>query len=288
MKTFSRHGFLSILAMVLVACASHTDKASNQINVGVQLHSVKNDVSRDFEGTLQKLAAAGVDGVEFAGRYGPYVNDPHGLRRFLEKTGLEVSGVHAPTTALRGEKGRMNFAFYRDLGAKTVIIPHDKRINDPLKIEELYAELRQLNTLANGYGLLLGYHNHSKEFETYQGKTYWEHLAENTPDNFVLQLDIGWATYAGHDPIALIKEHPNRTITTHYKIRTYKGKPSTVEKDAKVIIGSGDIDWQALYKTNQNYGGTDWVIVEQEEYPEGITPFESLTRSYHALKSKVH
>ncbi len=38
--------------------------------VGLQLYSVREDLEKDFEGTLKKVKAMGYEGVEFAGLYG--------------------------------------------------------------------------------------------------------------------------------------------------------------------------------------------------------------------------
>ena len=283
--------FLACCSVLLLSCANKTPQTSPQqaqaVQIGVQLHSIKNDVLNDFEGTLRKLSALGVDGVEFAGHYGPYANDPQGLKKLLEELNLQVSGVHAPIELLQNEKALSSLAFFRTIGARTVIIPHDKRINDKAKIDELIAELNLLNSLVNRYGMKLGYHNHAKEFEALNAQTFWDHLAQNTPENFVLQLDIGGAMFAGQDPTTFIKKYPNRTFTTHFKKRTYQGFPGPVSANTNVIIGEDSLDWRALTNTTLTYGATRWIIVEQEEYPTPLTPFEALARSVKGLKKAI-
>lgn len=51
---------------------SHKTKASTQKldKIGVQLYTVRNEMEKDFEGTLRKIAALGFDEVEFAGLFG--------------------------------------------------------------------------------------------------------------------------------------------------------------------------------------------------------------------------
>ena len=41
-----------------------------QFKIGVQLYSVRDDMEKDFEGTLKKVAEMGYEYVEFAGYYG--------------------------------------------------------------------------------------------------------------------------------------------------------------------------------------------------------------------------
>ena len=38
--------------------------------IALQLYSVRDDLEKDFEGTLKKVKELGYDGVEFAGLYG--------------------------------------------------------------------------------------------------------------------------------------------------------------------------------------------------------------------------
>ena len=69
--------------------------------ISVQLWSVKDALKEDFKGTLQNLADLGFDGVEFAGDFGPYANDPAGLKAYLSSIGLVASGAHVPIAQLK-------------------------------------------------------------------------------------------------------------------------------------------------------------------------------------------
>ncbi|HOY23069.1 MAG TPA: sugar phosphate isomerase/epimerase, partial [Cellvibrio sp.] len=77
------------LAIALVSgaaiLAGYTQAAApTQPKLSVQLWSVKDAVSADFEGTLKQLKAYGFQGVEFAGNFGKYGDDPQGLKDFLK------------------------------------------------------------------------------------------------------------------------------------------------------------------------------------------------------------
>ncbi|TAP39341.1 sugar phosphate isomerase/epimerase [Alteromonas sp. KUL49] len=289
MNVLKRIWFFLVSTLVVLPCfsvmAAPNESASPKISV--QLHSVRDQLSEDFEGTLRAIAEMGFDGVEFAGRYGKFQDDPEGLKAFLDELGLEVSGMHAGLPQLMGEKGERNIAFFKALGAKSVIIPHDKRVNNPEEIDALIADLLTISTSLERVGMQLGYHNHAKEFEPFNDETFWDYLAKNTPSNFILQLDIGWAIYAGFDPIALFKKYPGRTLTSHFKRRSYQGKPSTVPADTKIIIGTDESDWGAFVDAAHRYAGAQWIVVEQEEYPEGMTPLESVEASFNGLKAAI-
>ncbi|MFC3122268.1 sugar phosphate isomerase/epimerase family protein [Agaribacter flavus] len=270
----------------LAHAKSNKEHEVSSPKISVQLWSIKNDVKNDFKGTLSKLADMGFDGVEFAGDYGPYVNDAKGLKQFLNSLGLEASGAHVQTHLLKNDNSDKLLQFLSDLGAPYAIIPMDKRAGDPKKIDELAKDLHQFSEKLAKYKLKVGYHNHAFEFEDFEtadGKlmTYWEYLTAKTPEDVVMQMDIGWSNLAGKDASTIIKAYPNRTLTTHIKIRT---EGST---GVNTIIGSDNFDWSKLIADMRKHGGTQWLVVEQEEYPEGYTPISAVEASKKGLQKSL-
>ena len=93
-----------------------------------------------------------------------------------------------------------------------------------------------------------------------------------------MQIDVGWVNYAGKDPVSFVRRYPGRTISTHYKATL---NPEV--KDKLPIIGQDSLDWGSLYDANRTVGGTLWLVVEQEEYPNGLTAMEALEMSKQGL-----
>jgi sugar phosphate isomerase/epimerase len=262
-------------------------KNSIKPKLSLQLHSVKNDIVNNFRETLKQVAEMGFSGVEFAGKYGPYKEDPKGLRDYLSSLGLVTSGAHISLAQLQGPVGTENLKFFQQLGVNLIIIPHDARIDEPAQIDELMVELNATSKRVNRYGMQLGYHNHAKEFKAFKSGTFWDYLAINTPPDFVLQLDVGWANYANVNPKAFIQRYPERTLTSHFKIRTYQGKPGSVAPESNVIIGQDSYDWSSLVEVLLQYGGLQWIVIEQEEFPEGLSELQSVNASLDGLLLKV-
>jgi len=94
----------------------------------------------------------------------------------------------------------------------------------------------------------------------------------------ILQLDVGWVNFAGLKPEGFVRKYPGRTVTTHYKAKL---APNVTGK--RPIIGEDSIDWLALIDANLDVGGTKWLIVEQEDYPEPLSPLESVRLSKQGL-----
>ena len=274
---------VAIVNFALTGCSQNKeiDKV-DQLPIGIQLWSVQDKLKQDFEGTIKSLAAMGFDAVELAGVFGQYGNNPKGLKAFLAKQGLIVSGAHVGFDQLSEEKIEQTLDFYKQLGANYLIIPWDERAWHPTGVIEMVADLNRLFPIVKKAGFSFGFHNHDKEFNDFEGstsdpKTYWDYIALNTDPNMVLQLDIGWVNYAQKDPVHYVKEYTGRTLTTHYKVRTHK------DSTQSPILGEDGYNWANLFQVMKSFGGTKWIIVEQEEYPDGLNSLESVAKSKAGL-----
>ena len=256
---------------------------ANDIMIGVQLWSVKDTLNKDFKGTIESLAKMGFSAVEFAGVFGEFERDPAGLKSYLSKVGLSVSGAHISFDALSEDKIANTLKFYKALGANYLVIGWDERAWHPIEIHDFVAELNHFYPLVSAAGFEFGFHNHAQEFNDFtpaqHGKrqTYWDFIATQTDPNMILQLDIGWVNYAGKDPHHYVKTYQGRTLTTHYKVRTHKDEHKTP------LLGKDGYDWLALFNLMRQVGGTKWVIVEQEEYPDGLSSLEAVAQSKAGL-----
>lgn len=246
--------------------------------ISVQLWSVKDNVKDDFKPTLAELAKMGFDGIEFAGEFGPFKTQPAKLKHYLNSLDLEVSGAHMGFEQLSDANFDATVAFYKAIGTSMLIVPWDERAWHPEGVKEVVAQLNQLAKKLKPHNMRIGFHNHDQEFNHFQGTTYWDYIAQNTSPDVVLQQDVGWTTYAGKDPIEYVKRYPGRTLTTHYKVRLPKGTEGKLP-----IIGQDTIDWLNLTKTNIAVGGTLWIVVEQEEYPNGLSPMQAVAASKKGL-----
>ncbi|MCS0627909.1 sugar phosphate isomerase/epimerase [Telluria mixta] len=269
-----------LMTLLGAACASHAAGAHAEPKVGVQLWSVKDEIKQDFEGTLIKIAQLGIQGVEFAGVLGPYENNPAGLKAFLAKNRLECAGAHTRFSALEGAQFDKLVAYYEAVGCKNLVISMDKRGATPGEAAEMSKELSAMQAKLAAKGMRIGYHNHEQEMIGDVGSTPWDVIAKNTPKGVIMQQDVGWTTYAGKDPIHYVNAYPGRTYTTHFKAKFVKGATGGTP-----IIGQDKTDWIGLTKAVEQVGGTDWIIIEQEEYPKGMGQLEAVTASYKGLKS---
>lgn len=258
--------------------AASRDPQGRRIPIGVQLYSVRTDCAKDFDATLAKVAEIGFEGVEFAGYY-KYSKDPEGLRKKLDQLGLKAAGTHVGAGSLVGDALKQTVAFHKTIGCRFLICPGDRRFTDPEKSKEFAELMNRAAEALREEGLFCGYHNHVDEFTKKDGdKNYWDLFAERTSKEVLLQLDVGHARFAGLDPAEVARKHPGRTKSTHMKGRLPRGA-----EGKKPFIGQDTIDWKALISACYEVAGTEWFVVEQEDYPDGLSPMECTRISFEGL-----
>ena len=122
----------------------------------------------------------GFKGVEFAGEFGEFAHKPKDLKVLLDKLDLTASGAHVPFENLDAENFEKTVELYQTLGCSKLIIPYDERAFDPKGVKQVVAELNALSEKLAPYGMQIGFHNHSAEFNIFEQSTYWDYMAKST------------------------------------------------------------------------------------------------------------
>jgi len=278
----TRRSFLGMTgaASLALAFSRHAPTgAAGRIPIALQLYSVRADCKRDFDGTLEQVAAMGFEGVEFAGYYG-YVDKAADLKKRLDVLKLKVAGTHIGLDTLQGEALKATIEFHQTIGCPFLIVPGNPAFTDPDKSKTLAETFNQLAATLKPLGMACGYHNHTGEFKKDGDKTYWDLFAERTSRDVILQQDCGWTMAAGFDPAAYVLKYPGRTRTTHIK-------PTVRKEDTakKAIVGQDSVDWPAVLAACASKGGTEWFVVEQETYPDGKSPMDCTRESFAGLRA---
>jgi sugar phosphate isomerase/epimerase len=284
MFNLSRRQFVktSIVAASALSLQPSVWAASKKLPIALQLYSVRDDCAKDFDAALVQVAKMGFDGVEFAG-YHKYGGKAKELRAKLDELNLKVAATHIGTGSFRGAELQKTIEFHQIIGCKFLIVPGDGAFTDPEKSKALAETFNKTAEVLKPLGMACGYHNHTGEFKKDpEGKTYYDLFAERTTKDVVLQQDCGWTAAAHYDPVAMMKKYAGRMKSTHFK-------PTVVEKaeGRKAFIGEDGLDWVAIYAACCDVGGTEWVTLEQEAYPDKKSPMEATEISFKALKKIV-
>lgn len=155
---------------------------------------------------FQTIKSLGFDSVELLPV--DLDNDVEDIKKWLEETGLKVTSIHAEPTEEIVKK-------MAAIGGQAVIWAGTPFCNKEEAIE-VAKLLDEMATMAEPYGIKIGYHNHSQEFYFDEGKTLLEHLLDNSTKCYS-QLDCGWAQNGGMYPPYFIRKYKNRIVSIHVK-----------------------------------------------------------------------
>ncbi|HSG68178.1 MAG TPA: sugar phosphate isomerase/epimerase [Bacteroidales bacterium] len=245
--------------------------------IGLQLYSLRDEISKDLEGSLQKIAAIGYETVEAAG-YSKgkfYGMEPGAFKNLVHKCGLKVTSSHL---TFNHEEIPEVLKAHKDAGINYLVWPwigqDDRQSIDNYK--RLAEKFNSIGMICLDNGLRFGYHNHDFEFHAIDGIIPYDILLESTDPKFVfMQLDLYWITYAGLDPVSYFKKYPGRFLQWHVKdMRAGEEKKMTE-------VGTGIIDYKNLF-ANSAAAGLKAFFVEQDEI-EG-DGFESVKISHDNLR----
>jgi len=277
-RAFVSRSLLAGAAALSLPSRTRAQGSGKKLPVALQLYSVRRDCAEDFDAALAQVAKMGFDGVEFAG-YHNYNGKSQELRKRLDDLGLGVAATHIGTGTLRGDALKGTIDFHQVIGCKFLIVPGDGDFTHPEKSKTLAETFNEAAATLKPLGMACGYHNHTKEFTVYEGKTYWDWFAQRTTPDVILQQDCGWTAAAGLDPVEIMKRYPGRMRSTHFKPTVVNNEP-----DKKAFLGQDSVDWAAVIEGCRKFGGTEWITLEQEAYPDGKTPMEASAISFAALK----
>ena len=283
MAKLQRRDFLQRSAALLPLAAFSAKAAGSQHlkNIGVQLYTVRNIILNDPGLTLSAIQDDGYNEVE------AIYTTLHAIWQPLQQTKMKPVSVHVDYD-LFGDLPQMDKALdqVKKWGFQYVVFPYlpPKARGGAEAIKKLADTLNKAGEHASKLGLRLCYHNHAFEFQPMNGTTPLEILLSSTEKNLVsLELDVFWASVAGHDPAKLIQQHSDRIALVHLKDKA-RGVPvqynENVPKDAFKEVGKGTIDFPAVLRA-ATIAGVQHFFVEQDQTPGN--PLDSLKISYQYL-----
>ena len=221
--------------------------------IGVQLYSVRNELGKDFRGTLEKIAAMGYDGVELAGL-------PAGVTsadavKLLASLKLKVVSAHMALPI--GENKIKVIDDTKALGSSTIISgkgPGDFKTPDLLK-----KSCEQFNEAADAAakaGLRFAMHNHWWEFEKLEGRIVFDMMLELLDPRVLFEVDTYWVKTGGGDPVSVIRSLGKRAPLLHIKDGPCK------QAQPMMAAGKGSMDFPPILKVANH---AEWLLVELDE-----------------------
>ena len=251
--------------------------------IGLQLYTVRDQMAKDFDGTIAKVAATGYKEAEFAGYF---KRTPQQVRAVLERNHLVAPSAHIPIEDLRAKLPQVIEAAHV-IGHQYIVNPwinqEDRGSLDNWK--KIFAFFNETGRKVKEAGLQFAHHNHDFEFKPTDGQVPYDLLLKETDPSLVkLEMDLYWITAAGEDPLKYFNEYRGRFPMLHVKDRPAKlAHPVYVTENAKFApVGRGVVDFKRVF-AHAEKGGVEHYYVEQD-YTQG-SPFDAIKISYDDLRS---
>jgi sugar phosphate isomerase/epimerase len=288
-KFLQQAGILATGLMIAPSLVNCRPLTGRKRKTGLQLYSLRNEITKDVRGVIAKVAQAGYAQVE---TYGYSVNDkfwglsPKAFKSLLQTNNLtSYSGHYNVHQYLGKDKSIDSIKEYIDaatvLGQTYVVAPYinDTDREDADAYKRIADKLNRAGELCKSANLRFAYHNHDFEFKPMgAGKTGYDLLLAQTDSKLVdFEMDLYWVVRAGKDPLTFFNQHPGRFTMWHVKDMD-KAKPNL-----NTEIGNGTLDFKSIFK-HAEVAGLKQFFVEQENFSEGIDPFVSIAKSAAYVK----
>jgi sugar phosphate isomerase/epimerase len=276
--------------------------------IGLQLYTVGNLMDADTKGTLQKLAAIGYKNLESAGgAKGLYYGyKPREFASMVKDMGMTWRSEHVGgvpftlPTLLKLATNAADSAKIKQYAAMIERMPKSINLRDNAQqladeaaeggVEYLVCAAIPTKTMddvnmavdvfgkageaCKKAGVQFAFHNHSFEFMQINGVLPYDYIMANTDKDLVKsELDLGWASVAGYNPVEIFKKYQGRIPLWHVKDMNKTTKEPTE-------IGSGYIDFKPIFEARST-SGMKYFFIEQDGPPK---PMENVTNDFNNLK----
>jgi inosose dehydratase len=275
---------------------------------------------QSYEQMLDEMDAAGYTGTEL-GPYGFFPTDPKILRPELEKRKLRLLASFVPVkmtdpgaSAAVIERIRKVGHLLAELKAPFLVMADDQslernafsgRANDkdcPTLTAQQWKHVGRIvadaEKVAHEFGLDLVFHPHVATYvETPEECELFYDATAHT--NVGLCLDTGHCVYGHGDSVKEAEKYKSKLRLVHIKdcdtkvlteARRRKWTfEEAIEHKVFTIIGQGDIDFPAFFRTLLKNGYSGWSVVEQDVKfgATPVPPTESITASLQYLRGVV-
>ncbi|MBS1527775.1 MAG: sugar phosphate isomerase/epimerase [Bacteroidetes bacterium] len=297
-----------ILSPVLGRATGFISKTAGDI--GLQLYTIGSLMDADPKGTLQKLAAIGYKNLESAGgSKGLYYGyKPAEFSSMVKNMGMNWRSAHVggvPYTVSTLMKLATNA---KDSAQIKKYIPYIEKMPKTANLQENAQQLAdeaaeggleflvcaaiptktiddvkiavdvfgKAGEACKKAGVQFAFHNHSFEFTTINGIVPYDYIMENTDKDLVKsEVDLGWATVAGQNPVDLFKKYHGRIPLWHVKDMDKTTKEPTE-------IGKGYVDFKPIFDA-RHISGMKYFFIEQDAVGAPTT-MGDVTNDYNNLK----
>ncbi len=294
-RTFLKTGAAALAATAILPESVFAAKKRKGI-IGVQLYSVRDEMTKDPLGSLTQVAKMGYKYVEHAN----YINrkfygyTPVEFKKVLDGLGLNMISGHTVMGRQHWDETKKDFSDSWKYTIEDAAVLQQRYVVSPSMDNSMrktyddfkhYMEIfNKCGELCKKQGMKFGYHNHDFEFsEKLNNEKLFDIMMKSMdPDLVVVQLDMGNLYNGGAIALDVVKQYPGRFENIHVKDEIPASGGG--EKYESTIIGKGIVNAREVLDLARKIGGTEVYIIEQESY-QGKTPMACIEEDLRVMKS---
>jgi sugar phosphate isomerase/epimerase len=239
--------------------------------IGFQVWTIKDQLIKDFAGTLKMMAGLGYQTVEmcsppgYAGSgFGPLISmKASEMKKIVEDAGLKLESTHYGMGELRENLSeRIDFALesgQKQMIASSFWLPKEATLSDYKKAAD---ELNEIGAKTKKAGIQTGFHNHHMEFDKLDGQLIYDVLMDQLdPDLVKMQFQVAVISI-GYKAATYFNKYPGRFISAHLA-------DWSVSTEKQVPIGQGVVDWKELLAAAEKCGVKNYFVeMDPETFKE--------------------
>lgn len=247
--------------------------------LGFQVWTIKDQLIKDFPGTLKMMAGLGYQTVEMcsppgyeSSGFGPLMSmKASEMKKIVEDCGLVLESTHYNMGELRKNLDeRLDFALQS--GQKQMIVssfgmPKDAKLGDWEKTAD---ELNKIGVKTKRAGIQLGYHNHHMEFEKLDGVLIYDRLMKTfDPELVKMQFQVAVISI-GYKASDYFNQYPGRFISAHLA-------DWSATDNKQVPVGKGIVQWKEFFASAEKCGVKNFFVeMEPETFKDSAAYIRNL------------
>ena len=244
--------------------------------VGLELYSVRKEMTQDFDRTLAAVRAIGYTDVELLWSWNNWGKSTAQMKAALQREGLRAPSAHiSPQAMLVNWERRLETA--KTLGHDYLIVPSlTSDTSQTLDDWRAWADrFNEAGAIARRAGIWLAFHNEPDHMKPIEGRVPYDVFVERTDPRYVRhQLDVGNMALGRADPMAYLNKYKDRYWSFHIK-------DVVADRSRDTELGAGVLDIKALIAAIPNIAAKP-CYVEQEGSQDSVASarknFEFLRR----------
>jgi sugar phosphate isomerase/epimerase len=218
--------------------------------LALQMYTVRDLLTDDFEGVVRKVAEFGYAGVEW---FGSKAATPEDAKKLFDELGLTVASTG--TAVPVGDDKDSALEHVGIMGCSHFMCgkgPDDFETAD--KVKATCEVFNEANENAKAAGLTMCIHNHWWEYSELDGVPVYNLMLQHLDPSVQFEIDVYWVQTGGCDPVSVIGEIGDRAPLLHIK------DGPCVKEENMTAVGEGKVDIAGVVQAAE--GKAKWHIVE--------------------------